>query len=215
MDDDILLKILVVGDPAVGKTSLIQRYANDEFNEDQKTTIGVEFAFKMYELEDRSVNIQLWDIAGQDRFIGLLRTFYRGASAAVVVFDISSSKTLENAGKWKADIDRKVLLPNGKPVPCILVGNKADLRDTKQLPNLITPEEAKEFSTNYGFLGYIETSAKTNQNVARACEGLIKRVLKNRNEDLKKISTAPVENTSKNNVRITASSRRKESSCCS
>jgi len=63
-----------------------------------------------------------WDIAGQDRFIGLLRNFYMNASAAIVVYDVTNPKTLENAAKWKADIDKKVRLEDGSPIPCILIG---------------------------------------------------------------------------------------------
>mmetsp|Transcript_1958 Transcript_1958/g.2815 ORF Transcript_1958/g.2815 Transcript_1958/m.2815 type:complete len:211 (-) Transcript_1958:500-1132(-) len=209
MDDDLLLKVLVVGDVAVGKTSIIQRYTNDTFRNDYKTTIGVEFALKPIEVDDKCVNIQLWDIAGQDRFIGLLRNFYRNASAAIVVYDITSPKTLQNAVKWKADIDKKVRLPDGGVIPCILLGNKSDLRETEGV-TFVDPEYAMELAKKSGFIGCMETSAKTGANVGRACKGLVKKVITSmkNNQPAKTV-------IQDSNIKLKDRSKKKaDSSCC-
>uniref|UniRef100_A0A7S2TFB3 Ras-related protein Rab n=1 Tax=Lotharella oceanica TaxID=641309 RepID=A0A7S2TFB3_9EUKA len=189
-DDDILLKVLVVGDVAVGKTSLIHRYTNDEFKEDYKTTIGVEFALKPIEIDDRDINIQLWDIAGQDRFIGLLRNFYMNASAAIVVYDVTNPKTLENAAKWKADIDKKVRLEDGSPIPCILI------------------EVAEDLAKKNNFLGSIETSAKKGTNVDRACKALVRKALKAMR------SNKVVKKQDEHNIKLDRKKGNKKSGCC-
>uniref|UniRef100_A0A7S2TH85 Ras-related protein Rab n=1 Tax=Lotharella oceanica TaxID=641309 RepID=A0A7S2TH85_9EUKA len=206
-DDDILLKVLVVGDVAVGKTSLIHRYTNDEFKEDYKTTIGVEFALKPIEIDDRDINIQLWDIAGQDRFIGLLRNFYMNASAAIVVYDVTNPKTLENAAKWKADIDKKVRLEDGSPIPCILIGNKCDLREVEG--NVCIEEEvAEDLAKKNNFLGSIETSAKKGTNVDRACKALVRKALKAMR------SNKVVKKQDEHNIKLDRKKGNKKSGCC-
>mmetsp|Transcript_19575 Transcript_19575/g.29208 ORF Transcript_19575/g.29208 Transcript_19575/m.29208 type:complete len:226 (-) Transcript_19575:227-904(-) len=178
-EDEYVLKILVVGDVAVGKTSIIHRYTAGVFSEDHRTTVGVEFSLKELEIDDRIVNVQLWDIAGQDRFIGLLRNFYQNASAALVVFDVTRQQTLQNVVKWKADIDKKILLADGSRIPAILVGNKFDLRNDEgsDTSSFVEMKDAKEVAKKCGFLGFVETSAKDNFNVDKACLALVRKAL--------------------------------------
>ncbi|KAJ1143663.1 hypothetical protein NDU88_009968 [Pleurodeles waltl] len=125
---DHLFKVLIVGDATVGKTSLVQRYSNDSFTKHYKSTVGVDFALKVLQWSDsETVRLQLWDIAGQERFTSMTRLYYREAAACVIMFDVTNRASFLNSQKWKEDLDSKATLQNGAPVPCILLANKCDL----------------------------------------------------------------------------------------
>ena len=120
-----VVKILVIGDHNTGKTSIVRRYVYKQFDEySVEATIGMDIASKHVRVDDMTLKVQLWDIAGQDRFIGLAPTYYRHAVAAIVAFDITSAVSLQNAKKWKTDVDDKVFLRNGDNIPVVLFANK-------------------------------------------------------------------------------------------
>lgn len=116
-------KIVVVGDVAVGKSSLIRRYVHDKYTEHGKPTIGVDFALKRIQYDrNLRISLQLWDVAGDARHGNMTRVFYSGAVAALVAFDVSRPRTLEGAIKWKEDLDTKL-----GDIPVVLIANKCDL----------------------------------------------------------------------------------------
>ncbi|ORC87550.1 putative small GTP-binding protein Rab11, putative,Rab11 GTPase [Trypanosoma theileri] len=130
---ELLFKVLIIGEGGTGKTCLIRRYVHSIFLPTNKATIGVDFALKdvVYPPTHRSITLQLWDIAGQERYGQMTRVYYQAAAGAIVVADITRPETLELAVKWKQDVDSKVFLgATGKPIPCVLLINKVDL-----LPN--------------------------------------------------------------------------------
>jgi len=171
--NEYLFKVLVIGEASVGKTSLIKRYVENHFSSKYKYTIGVDFALKQLEWDAHTeVRLQLWDIAGQERFGIMTHVYYREATAACVVFDISSRKTFEAVPRWKNDVDMKVHLPNGQPVPCILLANKCDLGT-----NAVTAEELDKFTKENGFIAWFETSAKQNRNVDEAMHLLVEHII--------------------------------------
>lgn len=184
-------KVLVVGDAFTGKTSLIRRYVHGWFSDTHKTTVGVDFALKTVSVEGSSqqVSLQLWDIAGQDRFAGLSRIYYKDAVAAVIVFEASSRASLEGTLKWKADIDSKVFLPNEKPIPVLLVGSKVmcplsfllilqmDLVESKEKELCVSETELERFAQQNGFIGVLLTSSKTGSNVDAAFRRTAEQVL--------------------------------------
>jgi len=130
--EELIFKVLVLGEVNAGKTSLIRRYVEQKFSRNYKPTMGADFNQKDFFEDDKmSVRMQLWDIAGQERFGSFTRVYYKDAVSAVVVFDMEYPKSLQTAIKWKQDIDEKVTLSNGQPLPVILVGNKV-------LPTLLT-----------------------------------------------------------------------------
>eukprot|EP01091_Cochliopodium_minus_P006721 TRINITY_DN1671_c0_g1_i1.p1 TRINITY_DN1671_c0_g1~~TRINITY_DN1671_c0_g1_i1.p1 ORF type:complete len:146 (-),score=18.92 TRINITY_DN1671_c0_g1_i1:103-540(-) len=117
---ELLFKILVVGEIGSGKTSIIRRYVHNEFNYQYKATIGVDFSFKELDYDKNThVKLQLWDIAGQERYGNITRVYYKEAVGAFVVFDLTRMETFNVVHKWKRDIDDKVKLQDDSPIPGI------------------------------------------------------------------------------------------------
>merc|ERR1719323_979441 len=131
---EYIFKVPVVGELGCGKTSLIKRYVHQFFSEHYRATIGVDFALKVINYsEDTIVRLQLWDIAGQERFGNMTRVYYRDAAAAFVVFDLTRRATFEAVRKWKEDLDTKVITTDGARIPTILLANKSDLTDQRSV----------------------------------------------------------------------------------
>jgi Ras-related protein Rab-32 len=129
----------------------------------------VDFCLKNLDYdESTSVTLQLWDIAGHERFGHMTRVYYKSAIAAIICFDISRPSTLDNVKKWKDDINDKVALPDGNPIPMILLATKCDLPDIS-----IDQHKMSKFVQENNFLCWFETSAKTNQNIDRAFQALV------------------------------------------
>ncbi|KAF9520621.1 hypothetical protein BS47DRAFT_1323701 [Hydnum rufescens UP504] len=149
-------KIVLLGDQSVGKTSLITRFMYDTFDNTYQATIGIDFLSKTMYLEDRTVRLQLWDTAGQERFRSLIPSYIRDSSVAIVVFDITNRASFLSTSKWIEDVRSE----RGNDVIIVLVGNKADLSDKRQ----VTLEEATAKSTELNIL-FMETSAKAGHNV--------------------------------------------------
>ncbi|KAH3766893.1 Ras family protein [Pelomyxa schiedti] len=155
-----LLKVLVVGDMGTGKTSIISRYVYDCFSDQYKTTVGVDFSLKVLKWDEETlVRLQLWDIAGQERFGNMTRVYYKEASAAFIVFDITRLGTFTTVKNWKEDIDSKVLGPDGTPIPVVLIANKCD-SDVWEKTYCVTKEELDQYVNEYHFVGWRGTSAK-------------------------------------------------------
>ncbi|KAJ5077650.1 rab7l1 protein [Anaeramoeba ignava] len=173
MTDMLYHKIIVIGSSGCGKTSIIKRYTGSPFSNNYKATIGVDFVEVSVEVDDQQVHLQLWDIAGQERY-GLMKTlYYKKSSAAIVVFDITRKNTFEEAKKWRDDVVEKVALSNGVPVPIMLLANKCDLK-TQAIPD----QEIEEFSTTNEFFAWFKTSAKENLNISNAMTTLAKHIVK-------------------------------------
>lgn len=150
-------KIVVLGDQATGKTSLITRYLHDTFDDKYQATIGMDFQSKTVYLEDRTLRLQLWDTAGQERFRSLIPSYIRDAAAAVVVYDITKRASFAATSKWVEEVRNE----RGEDAVVALVGNKTDLSDRREVPT----EEAEKAASD-GKMLYLETSAKAGHNVA-------------------------------------------------
>jgi small GTP-binding protein len=190
-----------------GKTSFVRQFVEGNFSEFYKSTIGVDFANKIVQWNDTtSVDVQLWDIAGQERYGNMTSVYYRQAVGAIVVFDVTRASTRDMVQMWKKDIDDKVRTSRGLPVPALLMGNKIDLL-TKLENWEQTRIEIEEFTQNNKFLHFFETSAKDGTNVNEAIMCLVDHIMKNKIE-----SEADVVPTSVDPVRQQAS--QKPSGCC-
>ncbi|XP_040579576.2 LOW QUALITY PROTEIN: uncharacterized protein [Lepeophtheirus salmonis] len=174
-----LFKVLLIGDPGVGKTSFVQRYTTNLFRTDYKGTVGVDFALKLLKINNETVvKLQLWDVAGQERFTWMTRVYYRDARGCIIMFDLSNRNSFLNASRWKKDLDKKCVRPDGNVVPCLLLANKCDLRDRK-----VSIEEIENFTKKHDFIGWTETSAKNDLMVKDSVKFLVDVMLKQHDED--------------------------------
>ena len=151
-----LFKILLLGDSGVGKSCIIIRYIENNFCNNLMNSLGVDFKLKNIEIDSKKIKLQIWDTAGQERFKTITTSYYKGAHAILVVFDITDRDSFDHVRNWMADIDKFAK----EGVLRILVGNKCDLMNNRQ----VSTEEAKEIANKYG-IKYIETSAKDTINI--------------------------------------------------
>lgn len=157
-----LFKTMVVGEGAVGKTTLVNRYVTGVFERDYKTTIGSQFAVKLTHVSppdseySTGIKMQIWDVAGQARFKAVRKMYYSGAAGIVLVFDVTRRRSFSELVKWVEESDESI----GIRVPILCVGNKTDLPD-----RAVPSDEAKRWAEDKGFL-YMESSAKTGEGVA-------------------------------------------------
>lgn len=166
------LKLVLLGEGAVGKTSLVYQFVNKKFKGDYTLTVGVDFLSKNIEYEpEKHAMLSLWDIGGQKRFESIRSTFYRGASGVLLVFDLTRPPTFENITTWHNEVKE---VSGNVDLPFILIGNKVDLiEDTGRV---IDEEATKAYAAENGSI-YIETSAKSGENVEEAFLKLTQRII--------------------------------------
>lgn len=163
-------KLVLLGDTAVGKSCLVVRFVRDEFFEFQEPTIGAAFLTQTVALDDATVKFEIWDTAGQERYRSLAPMYYRGAAAAIVVYDITNQDSFAGAKSWVKELQRR-----GDPnVVIALAGNKADLESRRK----VEFEEANSYAEDNGIL-HLETSAKNANNVKALFVEIAKRLPKN------------------------------------
>uniref|UniRef100_A0A2K5CXH2 Ras-related protein Rab n=1 Tax=Aotus nancymaae TaxID=37293 RepID=A0A2K5CXH2_AOTNA len=174
--------------PSLNSRSLSMCRLGGRFQQDSSYNVhifSVDFALKVLQWSDSEiVRLQLWDIAGQERFTSMTRLYYRDASACVIMFDVTNATTFSNSQRWKQDLDSKLTLPNGEPVPCLLLANKCDLS-----PWAVSRDQIDRFSKENGFTGWTETSVKENKNINEAMSVLIEKMMRNSREDILSLST--------------------------
>ncbi|TVY67488.1 Ras-related protein Rab-11B [Lachnellula suecica] len=164
---DFLFKVVLIGDSGVGKSNLLSRFTRNEFNLDSKSTIGVEFATRSIQVDQKTIKAQIWDTAGQERYRAITSAYYRGAVGALLVYDISKHQTYENVTRWLKELRDNA----DSNIVIMLVGNKSDLRHLRAVPT----EEAKQFANVPGEnnLSFIETSALDASNVELAFQNIL------------------------------------------
>ncbi|KAI4333163.1 hypothetical protein L6164_018003 [Bauhinia variegata] len=156
---DYMFKVVMIGDPSVGKTQLLSRFAKDEFKINSRATIGVEFQSKTVVIDHKTIKAQIWDTAGQERYQAITSAYYRGATGAMLVYDISKRRTFDDVEKWLNELRRYA----DNHVTMMLIGNKTDLQSLREVPT----EEAKELAQRED-LFFMETSALDSTNVDSA-----------------------------------------------
>ena len=152
-----LLKYIIIGDPAVGKSNILLKYAHNKFTNEYQSTIGVEFGAKNLTIEGKVFRIQIWDTAGQENFRSITRAYYKNSVCALIVYDITNRSSFENIISWIEDCKGQ----SPKSIFIILVGNKNDLENERQ----VSYEEGLEFAKNNNIV-FFETSAKTGKNIS-------------------------------------------------
>ncbi|RNF05655.1 ras-related rab-4 [Trypanosoma rangeli] len=170
-----LIKLILVGDSGTGKSSLLHRFVEDDFSEQQAQTIGVEFGSKIVQLAGRKVKLQIWDTAGQERYKSVTRSYYRSAIGCLIVYDITQRSTYESVPQWLNDVRHLA----GKDVVVMLIGNKSDLSDCRQVQH----NEASLYALENGLL-HFETSAASGEFVSESFLKVAKMGLSMTTEDV-------------------------------
>ena len=199
--EDYKLKIVIVGDSGVGKSNLIKRFTSNEFNENTKATVGVEFYSKSYKINDKVFKIEMWDTAGQERYKSITTAYYRGAKGALLVYDTTSAQSFNNIDKWLGEIKEK----SGKDIKLILIGNKIDLTEKR----VVSTEHALAKAKEWG-IPFMETSAKDATNVKEAFHDILKEMYGELNKTLQIVESKKLEN---NIVQIETNEKKKKGCC--
>ncbi|XP_065219408.1 ras-related protein rab7-like [Planococcus citri] len=168
----IPLKVIILGNTGVGKTSLVRQYVDKQFSNQYKSTIGTDVFAKEVEIDDRGVVMQIWDTAGQERFRSLWLAFYRGADCCVLVFDLTMPDTFKELDNWRDEF-----LIQGSPrdpenFPFVVLGNKIDSKNC-----VVNSRRAQRWCQSRNNIPYFETSAKEAINVEQAFQTVAKRAL--------------------------------------
>ena len=169
-----LLKYVVIGDSGVGKSNILLRYINNTFSEEFKTTVGVEFGAKNIEINNNIYRIQIWDTAGQENFRSIARAYYKNSVCACIVYDITNQSSFKSIQSWIDDCIKQT----SKSVLLILIGNKNDLKDMRE----VRYEEGEEFAKSHKMI-FLETSAKTGDNISQIFERSVLQIDKNISEN--------------------------------
>ena len=178
------IKVLLIGDSAVGKSSLMMRFINNSFDPDISSTIGIDFKVKQVEVIDmadgstKTVSAQLWDTAGQERFRTLTSSYYRGAQAVVLVYDVSEPATFEGVSKW---LEEARTFLAGEDVVYLLIGNKTDLAEGGPSTFAVPKEQAQRFAMENKMM-FALCSAKTKEGVMHAFEEVVRQVYDKRSK---------------------------------
>ncbi len=169
---ELKLKILVIGDSSVGKTSMLLKYVENIFSEAHMATIGVEYKNKVINTPKYKVNLNIWDTAGQERFKSITKSFFNNTNGIVFVYDITSKESFEGAKNWMKDAE-----PYGK-FESVLCGNKVDLEEKR----IVKFDQLKEFGLKKK-IDVFETSAKTGANLNKVFQKIVDLILQNRTDE--------------------------------
>ncbi len=167
------LKILLIGDSQVGKTSILLNYTEHIFPEDHISTIGVEYKDKFIKRDNYNIRLQIWDTAGQERFHSITKSIYRNANGVLFIYDITNKESFNNIKNWIKDLQNV-----GNDIKGVILGNKIDL----ELQRVIYKNDLEEMANKYK-MPFIETSAKQNLFVNDAFDLIINEILKNKTEE--------------------------------
>lgn len=168
----VLLKVIILGDSGVGKTSLMNQYVNKKFSNQYKATIGADFLTKEVMVDDRLVTLQIWDTAGQERFQSLGVAFYRGADCCILVYDVTMPNTFKALDSWRDEFLIQSSPRDPENFPFVLIGNKIDLEN-----RAVSTKRAQGWGQSKGGIPYFETSAKEAINVEQAFQTVVKNAL--------------------------------------
>ena len=169
---DLKIRLMLIGDSNVGKTSIIKRYCNNQFSPSYISTVGIDFETKYLRLNGKIINLQIWDTAGQERYKVLAKNYYKNSDGFIIVYDITDKKSLNNVANWITQIKDSA----SENVKCVLLGNKCDLEELRQ----VDINQGKDLANNY-HLKFYETSAQKGNNIQKVFTDLVKGFLNDDN----------------------------------
>jgi len=149
---------------SVGKTSLLNQYVKNQFSLQYKATVGADFLTKQIQKGENIINLQLWDTAGSEKYHSITSGFYRNSETCVLVFDLTNSSSFENVEVWRKEFLENLNPPEGDKYPFVLLGNKNDLKDIKQVKD----EDIQQYCSSHNNMPYFSVSAQTSENVDEA-----------------------------------------------
>eukprot|EP00316_Scyphosphaera_apsteinii_P016649 CAMPEP_0119312554 /NCGR_PEP_ID=MMETSP1333-20130426/26879_1 /TAXON_ID=418940 /ORGANISM="Scyphosphaera apsteinii, Strain RCC1455" /LENGTH=196 /DNA_ID=CAMNT_0007317195 /DNA_START=96 /DNA_END=686 /DNA_ORIENTATION=- len=194
------IKLMMIGDQAVGKTALLVRYADDSFTESVLPTIGIDFKIKTIEQQGKKIKLQIWDTAGQERFRTITQAYYRGAMGILLIYDVTNPKSYQNIRNWVRNINDNA----PQTIDKMLIGNKCDMDGMRQ----VQTAQGQQLAAEYG-MKFFETSARMNTNVSEAFHTLATDVVD-------RLLAAGGGDQTNGNVQVTQSRSepKKASGCC-
>ena len=205
---EMMVKVILIGDSGVGKTNIMSKFLKNQFMEESKATIGVEFGSKLFNDEGHKIKAQIWDTAGQEKYKAITGAYYKGSKGALVVYDITQKKTFENIEKWVNDLKAA-----GDPkITIILIGNKNDLDDKRQ----VSKDQGEEKARSFG-CAFLETSAYSGDNIDKAFNLMVKEIYeKFSNDSTGEDELAPGSNGNGKDVELDKVNDKniKKKSCC-
>jgi Ras-related protein Rab-11A len=206
MEDDnyeMMFKVVLVGDSFVGKTNIMSKYLKNEFHEDSKATVGVEFGSRQFNIEGHVVKAQIWDTAGQERYKAITSAYYKGAKGAFIVYDITRKESFDNVTKWAEQLKSSA----DKNLTIIIIGNKVDLEDQRQIKAEEGQNKANELES-----AFIETSASSGTNLDKAFEMMINEVYKKCHEEM--LAEGDIEIEGGEDINLAKKTENTKKACC-
>ena len=202
MSAKYVIRVLTIGYTDVGKTSIILRFTKNQFNDKYVSTIGIDFKSKTLEIDKNSVKITVFDTAGQEKYKGIVKSFYNKANGILLTFDLSNKESFSRLDYWVEELKEHIA---SNELYILLVGNKKDKKERE-----VTFEEAQQYAENNNFGGYFEVSAKDGEGInemfINVAKGSLKKIL-NKNEDENNTSIR----LSLSNAKV---SQQKNNKCC-
>ena len=192
----ITLKILTLGDSAVGKSAILIRYTQNKFHSNYLTTVGIDYQSKIIHYQNREIEMQIWDSAGQEKYRAISKQYYKKANGIILLYDVTSRESFQNIKQWIKDKNNNITM---KPF-LILVGNKIDLE------RKVTQQEGEELAQKYNVL-YFETSAATGKGIEETFQALVENIMRNYDERKKQEESLMLE-------KITLDGSQENKKCC-
>ena len=203
MNYDQKCQLLIIGDSTVGKTSILNKFANGTFNANYLATVGLDNITKDETIDGKNIRIKIWDTAGQERYKALTKGFFNNAEGIMIVFDVTNNETYDNLKNWIQSI-QNFMGNKMEEIPIIIIGNKIDCEERE-----VKTEDAESFCKEKNY-PYFETSAKTGENIDKTIKFLVKKVIDSNTDNNQN------EGTEKNNIRISKEElKKKEGGGCS
>ena len=164
---EMMVKVIIIGESGVGKTNIMSKYLKNQFMENSKATVGVEFGSKLFKCQGHKIKAQIWDTAGQEKYKAITGAYYKGSKGALVVYDITRKDTFATLEKWVNDLKAA----SDPKLTMLLIGNKSDLDDKREVSKDQGEEKAKSFEC-----AFLETSALSGDNIDKAFELMVKEI---------------------------------------